>query len=111
MARALRFHLDEHINPAIADALRRRGIDVTTTAEAGLCGADDQSQISYAWRERRVIVMHDDDFLRWHSRDIPHAGIAYCRQEAYSLGQIIEMLILMLDTLTPEEMMGQIQFL
>ena len=111
MPRVLCFHLDEHVNPTIANALRRREIDVTTTVEAGLRGADDQSQIAYAWRERRVIVTHDDDFLRWHSRGVPHAGIAYCRQETRSLGQIIEMLILMHDTLTPEEMMGQIQFL
>ena len=27
----LSFHLDEHIHPAIAAGLRRRGIDVTTT--------------------------------------------------------------------------------
>lgn len=32
----LRFHLDEHIDPAIADGLRRRGIDVTGAAGAGL---------------------------------------------------------------------------
>lgn len=108
---SLRFHLDEHVNPAIAGALRRRGINVTTTAEAGLRGTDDQSQTAYAWRERRVIVTHDDDFLRWHSRGVPHAGIAYCRQEVRSLGQIIEMLTLMHETLTLEEMMGQIQFL
>jgi len=101
----------EHVNPAIAAALRRRGVDVTTTTEAGLRGADDQNQIVYAWHEHRVIVMHDDDFLRWHSRGVPHAGIAYCRQETRSLGQIIEMLTLMHETLTSEEMMGQIQFL
>ena len=108
---SLRFHLDEHVNPAIAGALRRRGINVTTTAEAGLRDTDDQSQIAYAWRERHVIVTHDDDFLRWHSRGVPHAGSAYCRQEVRSLGQIIEMLTLMHETLTLEEMMGQIQFL
>lgn len=111
MTRAIRFHLDEHVNPAIANVLRRRGIDITTTTEAGLCRADDQSQIAYAWHEGRVLVTHDDDFLRWHSRGVPHAGIAYCRQEARSLGQIIEMLILMHDTLTPKEMIGQVQFL
>ena len=32
----LSFHLDEHMHPAIAAGLRRRGIDVTTTFEAGL---------------------------------------------------------------------------
>ena len=36
MARTMRFHLDEHVPHAIAEGLRRRGIDVTTTVEAGL---------------------------------------------------------------------------
>ena len=36
MADRIRFHLDEHVDPAIATALRRAGIDVTTTVEAGL---------------------------------------------------------------------------
>jgi hypothetical protein len=31
MARTNRFHLDECCDPAIADGLRRRQIDVTTT--------------------------------------------------------------------------------
>ena len=111
MTQSLRFHLDEHISPVIADALQHRGIDVTTTVQAGLRGADDPSQMAYAWRESRVIVTHDDDFLRWHSRGIPHAGIAYCHQTSRIINQIIEMLILMHEALTPEEMTGQIQFL
>jgi Domain of unknown function (DUF5615) len=41
MPAPIRFHLDEHINPAIANALRRRGIDVTTTADVGLQGTMD----------------------------------------------------------------------
>jgi hypothetical protein len=36
MTDRLRFHLDEHIDPDVARALRRYGIDVTTTVEAGL---------------------------------------------------------------------------
>ena len=32
----IRFHLDENVSNAIADGLRQRGIDVTTTSEAGL---------------------------------------------------------------------------
>ncbi|MBU0511282.1 MAG: DUF5615 family PIN-like protein [Chloroflexi bacterium] len=111
MAESLRFHLDEHVNSAIAEALRRRDIDVTTTVEAGLLGADDPAHIAYAWRERRVIVTHDDDFLRWHSRGIPHAGIAYCHLKKLSMRQIVELLVLMHAVLTQEEMIGQVQFL
>lgn len=39
MPQAIRFHLDEHVDPAIADGLRRHGIDVTTTLDAGLVRA------------------------------------------------------------------------
>ena len=37
----IRFHCDEQVERAIAEALRRRGIDVTTTPEARLLGATD----------------------------------------------------------------------
>jgi hypothetical protein len=47
MARTIRFHLDECCDPAIANGLRRRGIDVTTSQEAGLLEAKDEEQAQY----------------------------------------------------------------
>jgi hypothetical protein len=41
MSRTIRFHLDEHVDHAVADGLRRRGIAVTTTADADLLGAEN----------------------------------------------------------------------
>ena len=58
------FHLDEHIDPAIADGLRRRGVDVTTTLGAGLRGAADEEHVAFARAQGRVIVTQDSDFLR-----------------------------------------------
>jgi hypothetical protein len=46
MPRTIRFHLDEDVDPAIAEGLRRRGIDVTTTPEVGLLGARDPIQLA-----------------------------------------------------------------
>ena len=37
----VKFHLDEHMDPDIAAALRRFGIGVTTTSHAALLGQDD----------------------------------------------------------------------
>ena len=37
MARTIRFHLDECCDPAIADGLRRRSIDVTTSQDSDFC--------------------------------------------------------------------------
>jgi predicted nuclease of predicted toxin-antitoxin system len=74
----IRFHLDEHISTSIAAGLRRRGVDVTTTAEAELMGADDEAQLAFAASQGRVMVTQDADFLRHHAKGTAHAGIAYC---------------------------------
>ena len=62
MSRTIRFHLDEHCDPAIAAGLRRHGIDVTTTSGAGLHHAPDEEHVAFALAQGRVIVTQDDDF-------------------------------------------------
>jgi len=107
----VRFHLDEHIPASIAAGLRRRGIDVTTSAESGLLGSADGTQLSFATSAGRVLVTHDADFLRLHSEGVIHAGIAYCQQGAVPVGQMLRQLVLIFDLLTPEEMGGRVEFL
>jgi predicted nuclease of predicted toxin-antitoxin system len=107
----IRFHLDENVDPDVARALRRHGIDVTTTAEAGLLTTEDAAQLAYAIREGRVIVTHDADFLRMAAQGIEHVGIAYCHKAARSLGEIIRTLMLIYEVLEPEEIMGRVEYL
>jgi predicted nuclease of predicted toxin-antitoxin system len=64
MSETIRFHLDENVSNAIAESLRRRGIDVTTTPSAGLMGFSDEEQIAFALEQNRVIFTQDTDFLR-----------------------------------------------
>ncbi len=80
MSTRLRFHLDEQVDSAIAIGLRRHGIDVTTTVEAGLRTQVDEAHLEFARQEQRVIVTHDDDLHRIASRTSEHPGIAYCQQ-------------------------------
>jgi len=105
------FHLDEHVSAHVAAGLRRRNIDVTTTADAALTGATDSAQLEFAAPSRRVMVTHDSDFLRLHARGVTHAGIAYCRQGSMSPGEVLRRLILIHDLLSPEEMAGRVEFL
>ncbi len=56
MNERIRFHLDENVTPAIAIGLRRYGIDVTTTVEAGLRGTPDEAQLEFARKTGRIIV-------------------------------------------------------
>ena len=107
----IRYHLDEHVNPAIASGLRRRGIDVSTTLEAGLTSAEDEEHIAYALAESRVIVTHDEDFLKLAAEGIPHAGIAYAHQQTRSIGKIIKSLVRLWENFEQEEMHGRVEFI
>src|SRR2546421_602085 len=110
MADRIRFHLDEHVDPAIANALRRAGIDVTTTIEAGLRTKDDEAHLRFAGDEGRVIVTRDQDFLRLASGALDHSGIVFYTANQ-SIREIIEGLILIYEVLTPDELAEQIEYL
>jgi predicted nuclease of predicted toxin-antitoxin system len=111
MLRTIHFHLDENCPNAIAEGLRRRGIDVTTTPEAGLIGATDEEQTGHALGEGRVIFTQDQDFLAINAAGVPHAGIVYCRQGKRTIGQIIAGLTQVWETMEPEQMKGWLIYL
>jgi predicted nuclease of predicted toxin-antitoxin system len=111
MTDRIRFHCDENVDPAVADGLRRRGIDVTVPIDVGLIGASDDEQLVFAAGQQRVIVTHDEDFLAASAAGKPHCGIAYCHVQSRSVGQIIAGLTLIYDCLHPDEMRNHIEFL
>ena len=110
MPQTIRFHLDEHIHGAIAHGLRRRGIDVTTTAEADLVSSSDEEQLSFARNANRVLVTCDADFLRLHAKSNAHAGIVYSRDQSRSIGELLAALVALWEQLAAEEMSGRVEF-
>jgi predicted nuclease of predicted toxin-antitoxin system len=111
MSRTIKFHLNEHSDSAIATALRRHGIDVTTTPEMGLVGATDEQQVAFAFAVGRVILTKGSDYLRIDALGTPHAGIAYCHQHTRSIGEIIAGLILIWEVYAAVEFAGQVEYL
>ncbi|MFQ4142653.1 DUF5615 family PIN-like protein [Chlorogloeopsis sp. ULAP02] len=111
MSGKIKFHLDENVSNVIADGLRRRGIDVTTTPEQGLISVSDEQQLAFTLAESRVIFTQDADFLRFHQAGVTHAGIVYCSQGSRSIGEIIRSLILIWEWLDVEEMRGRVEFI
>lgn len=110
MADRIRFHLDEHVDPAIATALRRAGIDVTTTNEAGLRTQDDEAHLRFARAGGRVIVTRDQDFLGLANTASDHSGIVFYTANQ-SIREIIEGLILIYEVMLPGEMAGHVEYL
>jgi predicted nuclease of predicted toxin-antitoxin system len=111
MLRTIRFHLDEHVPHAVADGLRQLGIDATTTADAGLLGAEDADQIAYGLAQGRVIFTQDDDFLVLSAAGVQHAGLGYCHQNSRSIGQIIRALRLIWEVYEPQELKNRVEFI
>jgi len=107
----IRFHLDENVADAIAEGLRRRNIDVTTTAEAGIISASDEEQFAFCHRTNRVIITHDADFLRMHRRGVPHSGIAYFPEKGCTIQEAIQGCVLIWKLLEESEMVGRVEYL
>ena len=111
MADSIKFYLDEHVAEAVAEGLRRRGVDVLTVPEAGRLSQPDQLHLERAVRERRVVFTQDRDFLRLHAAGTPHRGIVYCDKDSRSIGEIIQGLVLAWEVLEPDEVVNRVEFL
>jgi predicted nuclease of predicted toxin-antitoxin system len=53
--------LDENVDPDVALALRRQGIDVRATREMGLLGQPDEVKLAFACEQGLAIVTHNPD--------------------------------------------------
>jgi predicted nuclease of predicted toxin-antitoxin system len=106
----VRYYTDEHVARAVVRALRRRGVDVLTVVEAGKLGATDEEHLAFAREEGRVIFTQDSDFMRLATSGEPHAGIAYAAQGT-KVGDIVRGLMLIVQLLTAEEMVGHVESL
>jgi predicted nuclease of predicted toxin-antitoxin system len=84
---------------------------VTTTSDAGLLHAPDEAHVAFALVQGRVIFTQDDDFLKLDASGVAHPGIAYCRQQSRTIGEIIGQLVLIWEVLEPGEMANHVEFL
>ncbi len=58
-----RFLVDESAGIEVAKILQREGYNAKFASEFGLLGRSDEDIFAEAWRERRIVITHDTDFL------------------------------------------------
>ncbi|MBI2194851.1 MAG: DUF5615 family PIN-like protein [Planctomycetes bacterium] len=107
----MRFYMDQHFPGPASQGLRRHGVDLLTAQEAGRCGLPDSDQLTFATAEERVLVTFDTDFLELHQAEVQHAGIAWCPEQKYSVGQLIQTLLLVHGVLDREGMRNHVEHL
>jgi predicted nuclease of predicted toxin-antitoxin system len=99
------------LDPAVAEGLRQRGIDVATTVDAFLESATDEEYLKFALKEERALITNDGDVLILHSRGQKHAGIVFWECGTRSNAEVIRHLTLLADCVKAEEMKGKVEFL
>ena len=87
----IKIYTNESVSTAVAEGLRRRGIDAQSCRDVGNYGLTDEQQLDYARQNRFVVFTHDDDFLKLnveyaiHGKE--HTGIIYAHQRSFSVGE------------------------
>jgi hypothetical protein len=111
VAEPVQFFMDQHFPGPVSRGLRRHGINVLTAQDAGRCGKTDLEQLEFATADQRVIASFDSDFLALHRSGVQHAGIAWCPEQKYSIGQLIQALLLLHGVLDREAMRNHVEYL
>jgi predicted nuclease of predicted toxin-antitoxin system len=103
--------MDQHIPAATTRGLRQRGVDALTAQGAGRCGLPDKEQLEFATDEGRVMVTFDPDFLALHADGAEHAGIAWCQEQKYTVGELLHALLLVHSVLSRDDMRNHVEYL
>ena len=110
MAVEIEFYADENVPGAVIQGIRRRGISVLSTPEAGMLGASDAEHFALATSRRLVILTQDDDFLKIAVRAESHRGIVYAAQGT-SIGTIVSGAVLIAENLDAADMVDHVEYL
>lgn len=112
-----RLYLDEDTSATnLLLALRSRKVDVVTTLDAGFKEASDEAQLEWAEVNGRVIyTFNAQDFCALHAAFLRagrgHAGIIVGEQQRFSVGEQLRLLLRIVQSCEPAEMINRIEFL
>ena len=95
----MKFYFDEDsAQHRLIAALRSHAIDVTTSLDSGMNARDDESQLTLASVQGRVVVsVNARDFAslhrEWLERGRFHFGILIVPRQRYSTGEIVRRIL------------------
>jgi len=107
--------MDHHVDAAITEGLRHRGVDVLTAYEDSATEMEDADLLARATQLGRVLFSQDADLLviadRWLRTTREFAGLVYAHQLEITIGQAVRDLTLLAQVLDPEDMKNHVEFL
>lgn len=111
----LKYYMDEQVEKAITQGLRRLGIDVLRVQDDGHSSTDDEIILDRAAALGRVVVTRDRDFLAIaQARQVngtPFAGVVYASATTVSIGQCVNDLETIAGVYDPDDMLNKVEYL
>lgn len=111
-------YTDEDITNELAPALRERGFDAQSAAEAGLLNADDAVQLAYAAEHAlTLITCNADHFLRlarqYAESGRSHSGIVISSEQfsRRRFGELLRLVLQLMNSLSADEMQNCVVYL
>lgn len=108
----LNLYFDHHVQTAVTDGLRLRGIDVLTAFDDGYSRRSDEELLARATELTRVTVTFDDDLLAiaadWQTTERFFPGLMYGKAHNTSIGNIVTDLELIAHAVSPQEMANSV---
>jgi len=110
----IHLYLDEDVDVLIAQLLRGRGFDATTTFDAERVGSSDEQQLLYASANEMAVLTHNrSDFEalanRFYETGQTHAGIFIATRHPPQ--RIVQRLLILLNDITADDMVNQLIYL
>ena len=106
-------YLDVHVPIAIADQLRRQGVDVTTAQDDDATLLTDPELLARSTALGRLLFTQDIRFKalaeEWQREGRPFAGLVFGHQLHGSIGQYVRDLTLIAQATDPSDWQGQVE--
>jgi hypothetical protein len=114
---SIRLYRDEDsMQRALVDALRSRGMDVTTALDDNIIDSPDNLHLDHATDQGRVLFSFNrGDFYQLHTTYLmmgkSHAGIILANQQQYSVGEQMRRILRLAAAKSADDMRDHIEFL
>lgn len=112
---SLALFMDVHVQWAITESLRNRGVDVLTAQDEDAESWPDEELLERAVELKRILFTQDRDFLRiaaeWQRTGRSFPGIVFGAQTAVSVGVAVECLELIAVAGRAEEFANLVQYI
>src|SRR5688572_14919146 len=111
MADKVKFFADKHFSKDAIKELRKRGVDIINSLEAGFDETEvDPVLLEHATKDGRVMVSCDKGFISEHlipyyENDKPHASVLYFNMavgECHNVGLLVETILLIYELADPD---------